>query len=449
MAKNRLKLDFSLEYIDERNNFIKNYLNTDIFQKKPPSEEELETIANYVLWGKHADGKNGVQKKEIEIDTKYSTWSNKNREMESLDELMENPNFDENAISRVGTFTPTKKKREVFDRSKVYKEAPPELIPTFEELFAQIDEVDLIINYYEIINGKREKSPREELLNRLDQTTKDKCYQKASLIDQRDYLKLRHQLVELRTTQYSLRDSYKTNIQKESRVHIKYEAPPAILGEDIQVFPFGLFNNSKIASNIFITEQELKDKKYDEEDLKRITNFYWQQKQEERKGIYFDFCNMEHVYQLILNYDEMKISFEESDEVANFLIRTLDYYLGLTNLSEMHKEILDMKINKKKNEEIAKVINEKYNKNYTINYISTIFRQKIIKEINDAATYHDDIISNIFFPENFRTCTCCGKYLLIHPYNFVRKARALSGFAGRCKNCDKEVREKNKKGGKV
>ena len=173
MAKNRLKLDFSLEYIDERNNFIKGYLNTDIFQKKPPSEEELETIANYVLWGKHADGKSGVQKKEIEIDTKHSTWSNKNREMESLDELMENPNFDENAISRVGTFTPTKKKREVFDRNKVYKEAPPELIPTFEELFAQIDEVDLIINYYEIINGKREKSPREELLNRLDQTTKD------------------------------------------------------------------------------------------------------------------------------------------------------------------------------------------------------------------------------------------------------------------------------------
>jgi hypothetical protein len=108
--------------------------------------------------------------------------------------------------------------------------------------------------------------------------------------------------------------------------------------------------------------------------LKRITAFYWGQKQEERKGIYFDFCDIEHVYQLILNYDEMKNSLEENDEVANFLIKTLNYYLGLTSLSDMHKEILDMKINKKKNEEIAKVINEKYNKNYTINYISTIFR---------------------------------------------------------------------------
>lgn len=31
MAKNRLKLDFSLEYIDERNNFVKEYLKTEPF----------------------------------------------------------------------------------------------------------------------------------------------------------------------------------------------------------------------------------------------------------------------------------------------------------------------------------------------------------------------------------------------------------------------------------
>lgn len=449
MAKNRLKLDFSLEYIDERNNFVKEYLKTEPFQKRPPTEEELETISNYILWGKQEDGKSAVQKKEIEIETKYSTWSNKNREIESLDELMENPNFDENIISKIGTFTPTKKKREVFDRKKIYTESPEALIQTFEELFAEIDYTDLVINYYEIIKGKRAVEPRQELLNRFDEKEKEDGYKRASQLTQREYLKLRHRLVDLRTTQYSLRDSYKSNIQRETKIHIKHEAPPMVLGEDIQVYPFGLFNNSKLAANIFVLENDLKDKKYTEEELKRISEFYWKQKNEEKKEVYFDFCNIEHVYHLVLNYDEIRISMEEDDEVANFLMKTLDYYLSLTNLSDMHKEILDMKINKNKNDVIAKTINEKYGKNYTVNYISTIFRQKIIKEINDAAAYHDDIISNIFFPENFRTCTCCGKYLLIHPYNFVRKARALSGFAGRCKNCDKEVREKNKKGGKT
>lgn len=68
---NRLRLDFSLEYIDERIDFINNYIENEIFKKKPITDSEAETISNYVLWGKHRDdGKNGVQRKDFEIDTK-------------------------------------------------------------------------------------------------------------------------------------------------------------------------------------------------------------------------------------------------------------------------------------------------------------------------------------------------------------------------------------------
>jgi hypothetical protein len=92
---------------------------------------------------------------------------------------MENPNFDENVVVKVGTFAPPKKKREVFNREKIYKEAPVDLIPTFEDLFKQIDETDLIINYYEILNGKRTKPPRDELLNRIEACVKENCYKRA------------------------------------------------------------------------------------------------------------------------------------------------------------------------------------------------------------------------------------------------------------------------------
>lgn len=61
-----------------------------------------------------------------------------------------------------------------------------------------------------------------------------------------------------------------------------------------------------------------------------------------------------------------------------------------------------MKLAKKKNVDIAWEINKKYNKTYTPNYISTIFRQRIIPHINDAAKMHKEIIGNIFFPENFK-----------------------------------------------
>jgi hypothetical protein len=104
-----------------------------------------------------------------------------------------------------------------------------------------------------------------------------------------------------------------------------------------------------------------------------------------------------------------------------------------------------MKINKQKNQDIASYINKKYNKTYAANYISTIFRQKIIPAINNAAAYPEELIQNIFFKENFKTCTKCGRTLLRDPRNFMRKARASDGFATRCKECDKLEREKKKK----
>ena len=68
--KNRLSLDFTLNGIDERQQFIQDYLKQDKFKKEPPTNEELEKIANYLLWGKESDGKSPAQKNFIQIQTK-------------------------------------------------------------------------------------------------------------------------------------------------------------------------------------------------------------------------------------------------------------------------------------------------------------------------------------------------------------------------------------------
>ena len=112
----------------------------------------------------------------------------------------------------------------------------------------------------------------------------------------------------------------------------------------------------------------------------------------------------------------------------------------MTDLSEAQREILDLKINKTKNQDIADIINKKYNKSYTANYISTIFRQKIIPRINETAEFHAKIIENLSFPENFKKCTGCGKVLLVDPDKFVRKSRSKDGFSTRCKICDRNDR---------
>lgn len=91
--------------------------------------------------------------------------------------------------------------------------------------------------------------------------------------------------------------------------------------------------------------------------------------------------------------------------------------------------------------DIAAAVNKKYGKSYTQNYISTIFRQKIIPKINRAASYHEEIIANIFFPEEFKTCCRCGETMLRVPDNFMRRSRSSDGFSSRCKRCEKEARQ--------
>ena len=91
---------------------------------------------------------------------------------------------------------------------------------------------------------------------------------------------------------------------------------------------------------------------------------------------------------------------------------------------------------------IADIINEKYGTSYNDNYISTIFHQKILPQIAQAATDHYEIVKNLFFPENFKVCKDCGRPLLRDPEIFTRQKKANDGFAPRCKACEKKRRAK-------
>lgn len=62
---NRLNLDFSLESGEERSKFLHKYLINSKLQNLTPTE--LETISNYLLWGKDKDGLNCNQKKKSKL----------------------------------------------------------------------------------------------------------------------------------------------------------------------------------------------------------------------------------------------------------------------------------------------------------------------------------------------------------------------------------------------
>ena len=205
---NRLQLDFKLNTTDERVAFITEYLQTPEFIKRPPTKDELETISNYLLWGKDPiTGLNAKQEGLIDIETKHGTWD-KNSNIESLEGLMESPTFNEASFIPLETMAPTKTKREVFSRKEALSKCPDHMIDTFKALFRQIDELDLAINYYELAHNRRKKPPREELVSKFDPKEQTEIQEIASHWNQYKYLKKRHELVELRREQYTLRDCY-------------------------------------------------------------------------------------------------------------------------------------------------------------------------------------------------------------------------------------------------
>ena len=444
---NRLKLDFSLQYSDERAQFLEQYLTGDVFSERPPTEEELETMGNYVLWGK--DRKTGLNAKQaglVPLASRSKDWDN-DAKCESLDALMESPAFNEASLGTLDA-PQIKTKREVFSREEALKKCPDFLKETFLTLFAAIDELDLKINYYEIQHGRRIKEPREELLRKFSDAQKAEFQECVTHWNQFMYLKQRHQLVEMRRQQYTLKDSYSTQLLPSIMPYINESTEPADFDAGIEVLPLGTFNKSYAANLVFKEWDKLNPNNYSDEALKVVSDFYWQKHNYQPTGqqLFIDFRNLEHVYQIFQAFYELDNTKGE-DRIENhtvYLLKALEYYVKAADLNDIQRDILNMKLKKMKNTDIAITINKQYQKSYTPNYISTIFRQRIIPKINEAAEYHAKIISNLFFPEEFKTCTCCGRTLLKDAENFTRKTRSKDGYTTRCKKCEKIARNKEK-----
>lgn len=450
MANTRLKLDFSITDSSDRVEFIRSYLDNNIFKEKPLTASEVEIISNYILWGKDPDGKNAVQRKEIHIPTKNSAW-NRLQEEESLDALIEAPAFNENTIMRPSEAR-AKNTKETFSREQALQKCPPNLVNDFRDLFRQIDETELVLNYYDLEHGKRKKPPRDELLSRFTEQEHEKMRARALRLNQYFYLKMRHLLIELRRQQYTLKDTYSYGLQRDILCKGQTDnlpPDPPRFGTEIEVFPFGMVGQQRIEQLVFRPFAELVPKNFDEEELRLVSSFLWEKKDNQSKEethFCFDFTNLEHVYNLFLMYFDVEEAslLEDVDKSAARLLDTLVYYMDAAELSPVQREILNLKANGFKNQEIADRVNEQFGYSYGANYISTIFRQKIIKGINEAAEYHRQLLENVFFPEEFKRCICCGETLLRDSKNFVRKSRAKDGFVNKCKRCDKRDRELKK-----
>lgn len=435
---NRLNLDFSLQYSDERQKFLDKYLKQKQFIDKPPTENELNTMSDYLLWGKNRDTGLNAKQEGIELETKHKTWDTE--KIQSLDYLMECPAFNETQISAL-TDTPLKIKREVFSREQALAHCPEHLTQTFNQLFNKIDELDLVVTLWENEHNRRKLPPRADLVNKFSAEELEGFKEKVKEMPQKRYLGLKHQLVEARREQYTISDSYREVVgRSENYVPLTF-VEEYDFEAGIEVLPLGLVGSNKIEDQIFKEEEQLIPSMFAPDLQKRISDLVWEKRKfaPNNNQLYFDFRDEKHIYQMISQLNDLREAAQKGDNL-DALVKTLGYYIDFAKLNDMYKDILEMKISKKSNIDIAFEINRKYQKSYRDNYISTIFKQKIVPQIAAAAKYHQEIIENLFFKENFKTCSCCKIEKLLNPINFAKKKRSNDGFSTRCKQCEKKLR---------
>lgn len=440
---NGLQLDFSIERTEDRQEYVNRII--DNFARKGQNlrPNDLELLANYVLYGKKDNGLSVVDEGLVQIETKHSTYSR--NPPKSLNALIDDPNFSEDKVIPLN-------RKKIFKTTKptINREENAEIAP-LHELWESIDWLADRIDYF---SGKKQLadfSPEtQDRLRKLDPPSRYALYQ------------MRHTLVEMRREQFTIRDSFSPTIQPLiSRFHYvsdPYGANTLNYDPDFSnyaVLPLGLFTENNVVFSDYAAEGNYPQFISDHKDFFR--NLDLEGRMEDVAGIFrekdrdsirdkcaINFCNPDHIYTILRFYLELDAGIDDDPETSTApILSTLNFYSAAAILTPEQREILRLKILKQPNGEISEVLKEKFGKTHTDNYISTIFKKNICGAIAEAAKLHYDTYCNRENLAAFKKCNCCGKRKLKDTRNFVRKARSSDGFSNCCKVCDKENRKKN------
>ena len=409
-----LKLDFSINGSTERSQFVNDFFNANPDYK--PTQSELETLSNYILYGKDADGTSIVDRGEVDIDTKYKSYAK--RKAESLDELMDTPGFNENTI--VTKYVYRHPKQAKIDREDSTNAA----IPGMKELWAAIDRMAYILG---VCDGTVEQDPS----NPID----------VSTYSQTDLYKLKHNLIDLRKQQYVLKESHRPtehtfnpNVHKGS---CGESAQDPIDWERYWFYPLGL--RLMPLDGRFDNPQDYEKKLSPWDRLQSLDEPYFKVKN------IIDFTNSEHIYLLSKQYQSLSTGMEQDhDGLCAAIIDTLEFYAAKANLVENRQLIWTMKCAQCGNSTIREKVNEQFGTSYNDNYISTLFKQNICGDIAEAARMHADYFLNRDNESAWKICTHCGQRKLRDTREFMRKSKSSDGLASRCKKCESKVRAERK-----
>lgn len=157
-----------------------------------------------------------------------------------------------------------------------------------------------------------------------------------------------------------------------------------------------------------------------------------------------DLTKKDHIAGLLKNYSRLKTKvYYELDNNLHWILIDLDNIIkqGLEVKYPILYDIMIWKIDGLNNLVIQEMLLEKYDKTYSIEYISTLFNNKIPKiiandfEIQHLLWYYTNIEIG-----KWKKCNRCGQIKLLHSKFFSKNSSNKNGFYSICKDCRKKKR---------
>lgn len=345
-----IKLDYSLETPEERNELVKKIIDNTPSEQLTP--KYLEILSDYIIF---AMDKQERKQKQILTDNHMVTVNKRETSFEGLVGRLENGEdgiYNMIANDKNIIFTP---------KFQITQQDIAE-IPELKQLVDAIAEVE-------------------------------KAEKKA--VGKKKFL-LKKQLIAMRQDQYVIRSAYK---------------PPIYCMNVIKSFSKINFDeNVSISGNDEIEDNSL-----------------------------VSFFNPKHISALLCNYSRLKEdAWGKFYSDSYFLMEDLDILIEKTlrDSYPMYYDLLIYKIDGKQNLEIQSLLDQKHNVKHSVEYISSLWRNKIPKLLSEQA--QEDYLIWYYTTQKkgkWKKCSRCGEIKLAHNKFFSKNKTSKDHFYSICKCC--------------
>ena len=360
LSQDSIKLDYSLESPEQRNELVKKIIDTVPEQKLTPGY--LKILADYIVFAMTKE-----QKRQKKINTENRMVTVNKREISFQGLVSKFENGEDGIYGMI-----TNDKNIIFTPKVSITEEDLEKIPELKQLHDAILQVE-----------------------KIEKTAKGK----------RKFL-LKKQLIQMRQDQYIIKNAYNKPIYCTNIIKSFANMP---FNDNIKVLKSGQIIDKSTIS----------------------------------------LMNPKHVSALLCNYSRLK-----QDLYGRF---TSDgYYLiqDLQNLTDhalekkhpLYYDLLIYKIDGKSNLQIQDLLYQKYNIKHSVEYLSSLWRNKIPKLIAEQAEV-EYLIWYYTFKERgeWKKCSRCKQVKLAHNKFFSKNSSSKDGFYSICKDCRNKKIKKDKK----